>query len=157
MGWIGDFFSWFGTTARVLMWILIGLLIAVLVVWILRFVRGIDKRGALGPAMFAPTHVRDLDIRPESLPADIGAAALALWEQGEHRASLSLLYRGLLSRLAHTFSVPIKHSSTEGECRVLAMQHMPARSHEFVGALIRTWQGAVYGGADPQFETVRQL
>ena len=34
--------------------------------------------------------------------------ALGLWERGEARAALSLLYRGLLSRLVHTYQVPIR-------------------------------------------------
>ena len=71
-------------------------------------------------AFVAPTHVRDLDIRPESLPDDIGAAARALWDRGEHRAALALLYRGLLSRLAHVHRLPIRDSSTEGDCLALA-------------------------------------
>ena len=52
----------------------------------------------------APTHVRDLDIRPETLPADIGAAARQLWERGEQRAALALLYRGMLSRLVRAWT-----------------------------------------------------
>ena len=50
-------------------------------------------RGCRTPFV-APSHVRDLDIRPESLPDDVGAAALALWQRGEQRAALALLYRG---------------------------------------------------------------
>lgn len=156
-GWIGDLFSWIGESARVLVYLIVALFVAVLAIWIIRYVRGAERLGAGLGSMSAPTHVRDLDIRPESLPDDIGKAALDLWERGEHRASLSLLYRGLLSRLAHKFAVPIRHSSTEGECRALALQHLPMRTHEYVSSLIRTWQGAVYGGAEPQHETVRYL
>jgi hypothetical protein len=155
--WIGDLFTWLGETARVLVWLAAILLAAILIVWIVRFVRGFERRAAAIAAPFAPTHVRDMDIRPESLPDDIGKAALDLWERGEQRASLSLLYRGLLSRLAHQYTAPIRHSSTEGECRALAFQHLPARSHEYVGLLIRIWQGAVYGGINPQPDSVRYL
>ena len=55
----------------------------------------------------AVSHVRDLDVRPESLPDDVGAAAWALWQAGKVPAALSLLYRGALSRLIHRFEVPI--------------------------------------------------
>ena len=54
------------------------------------------------------------------LPDDIGAAARALWDRGEQRAALALLYRGMLSRLAHVHRVPIRDSSTEGDCLALA-------------------------------------
>jgi hypothetical protein len=155
--WIGNLFEWLGESARVLVWMIVALFIAVLVVWLIRFVRGADlgRKSAVG--FLAPTHVRDLDIRPESLPDDIGKSAYELWERGEHRAALSLLYRGLLSRLVHNHAAPIKHSSTEGECRALALQKLPARSHEYVALLIRVWQGAVYGATEPDDETMRRL
>jgi hypothetical protein len=101
--------------------------------------------------------VRDLDIRPESLPPDIGAAALALWEQGEKRAALALLYRGLLSRLVHVHSVPIRDSSTEGDCLALATTRLRAERVAYVSKLIRTWESAVYGGVDVETEVVRAL
>jgi len=154
--WLGEFFSWLGATARVLVWLVAGLLAAILIVWIIRFMRGMESGSAM-PNVMAPTHVRDLDIRPESLPHDIGQAALKLWENGEHRAALSLLYRGLLSRLAHQYAVPIRHSSTEGECRTLALQSLPSHCHSYVSLLIRTWQLAVYGGTDPNRESVQYL
>jgi hypothetical protein len=139
------------------MWVIVAMLIAVLVLWIIRIARGTHFQKGFVAALHAPTHVRDLDIRPESLPADIGRTALELWARGDRRASLSLLYRGLLSRLVHNHDTPIKHSSTEGECRMLALQHLPARSHEYVTLLIRVWQGAVYGATEPDDETVRRL
>ena len=59
-----------------------------------------------------------------AFPPDIGAAARALWDRGEHRAALALLYRGMLSRLAHVHRVPIRDSSTEGDCLALAASHL---------------------------------
>jgi hypothetical protein len=155
--WIGDLFKWLGESARVLVWTVVALFVALLVVWLIRIVRGSDVRLGSAVGFRAPTHVRDLDIRPESLPDDIGRSALELWERGEHRAALSLLYRGMLSRLVHSHAVPIKHSSTEGECRLLALQRLPVRSHEYLTLLIRVWQGAVYGATEPGDEIMRRL
>ena len=90
--------------------------------------------------------MQDLDIRPESLPPDIGAAARALWERGEHRAALALLYRGMLSRLAHVHEVPIRDSSTEGDCLALAARKLDAARVAYVTQLVRTWQRVMYGG-----------
>ena len=92
-----------------------------------------------------PSHVRELDIRPESLPADIGAAVRALWLAGERRAALSLLYRGALSRLVHSYGVAIGDASTEGDCVRLARGALPTASADFVAALVQAWQVAVYG------------
>ncbi len=105
-----------------------------------------------------PSFVRDLDIRPESLPDDIGAAARQLWDSGDHRAALSLLYRGLLSRLAHVHGVPIKDSTTEGDCLALAAQHLFDESRKtYVAQLVRLWQRAVYGGERVADESVHAL
>jgi len=105
----------------------------------------------------APTHVRDLDIRPESLPRDIGIAARALWDRGEHRAALALLYRGMLSRLAHVHRVPIRDSSTEGDCLALAASHLTQEGREYASRLVRVWQRFVYAGQDTQPATVYVL
>jgi hypothetical protein len=154
--WIADLFGWLEQSARILVWCAAVMLAGLLVVYIVRIVR--RYRAPLGSEQFAaPTHVRDLDIRPESLPQDIGAAARALWDRGEHRAALALLYRGLLSRLAHVHRVPIRDSSTEGDCLVLAASHLPQEKHEYASRLVRVWQRAVYGREDVQPATVYVL
>jgi hypothetical protein len=98
--------------------------------------------------------VQDLDIRPETLPNDIGAAARALWDRGEHRSALALLYRGLLSRLAHVHRVPIRDSSTEGDCLALAASHLASARHDYASRLVRVWQRAVYGRDEVPAATV---
>jgi hypothetical protein len=82
-------------SARRLMWFAGALALAVIAVSILRATE--RRQVSAGIGFVAPTHVRDLDIRPETLPADIGAAARASWDAGDRRAALALLYRGLLS------------------------------------------------------------
>jgi hypothetical protein len=101
--------------------------------------------------------VRDLDIRPASLPDDIGSAALALWERGEQRAALALLYRGLLSRLVHVHGVPIRASSTEGECLSLARPRLADAGARYAARLVEIWGGAVYGGLLPPTPAVQAL
>ena len=156
--WIADAFSWFADTARALLWIIAIVLVAVLAICIKRFLESrLGQRSIPLKLSAAPTHVRDLDIRPESLPDDIGRAALELWERGEHRAAMALLYRGLLSRLAHVHGVPIRDSSTEGDCLALATAHLPAARSSYAGRLIRVWQRAVYGNTEPTLEEVQTL
>ena len=156
--WIADAFSWFANTARALLWIIAIVLVAILAICIKRFLESrLGRRSVSLKFSAAPTHVRDLDIRPESLPDDIGRAALELWERGEHRAAMALLYRGLLSRLAHVHGVPIRDSSTEGDCLALATAHLPAARSSYAGRLIRVWQRAVYGNTEPTLEEVQTL
>ena len=156
LGWIGDLFSWLAETSRILIWLVAGVLAAMLVIWILRYLR--ERRPNFTPlSTIVPTHVRELDIRPESLPGDIAAASRSLWHRNEHRAALALLYRGCLSRLVHTHEVAIRQSSTEGECAQLAAQRLDADRRQYVAQLIRTWQRAVYGGVEPHDGEFEQL
>lgn len=154
--WVGDLFGWIAGASRLLVWLLIALLVALFVLYAVRLAKSFRRPGGGGKTA-VPTHVRDLDIRPETLPDDIGAAARALWERGEHREAMSLLYRGLLSRLVHVHEVPIRDSSTEGDSLALAQRHLPRARHDYVARLIRTWQHAVYGGDDPRGPEIRQL
>jgi hypothetical protein len=154
--WIGEAFAWLARTARVLLWMVAILLVGILGLYIKRFAQSPGKRSV--PLRFSmPTHVRDLDIRPESLPDDIPGTALEFWQREDHRAALALLYRGLLSRLAHVHGVPILDSSTEGDCLTLAVAHLPATRSAYAGRLIRVWQRAVYGNIEPAPEEFRAL
>jgi hypothetical protein len=154
-GWFGDLLGWIAQSGRVVVWLAVAALAAVLVLAIVRLVRSIGPRNPV-PKFAAPTHVRDLDIRPESLPDDIGAAALGLWNDCQHRAALSLLYRGLLSRLVHVHRLPIRESTTEGDCIDLAAS-LSAQRSDYVVRLIRIWQLAVYGGHEPVSEEIQAL
>ena len=154
--WIALPICWVAESGRLLVWVLGGIAAILLGVFIARLVRarGLPRV----PKQFvAPSHVRDLDIRPESLPDDVGAAALALWERGEQRAALALLYRGTLSRLVHVHTVPIRASSTEGECLALAKQRVPAAAVTYTTQLVETWTGAVYGARVPAAGVVQAL
>src|SRR5689334_10076767 len=146
-GWIGALFGWLAQSGRVLMWILAAVLVGLLLIYILRVVRSRGLPEQAGKFV-APSHVRDLDIRPESLPDDIGGTARLLWDQGEHRAALALLYRGLLSRLVHVHSVPIRDSSTEGDCLALAKSRVSDEIYLYASSLVRIWLRAVYGGEE---------
>lgn len=154
--WLVNLLRWLSESGRVLMWLLGALLVALVVVGLRRWIL---VRGGWRPAQrpHLPSHVQSLDIRPETLPDAIGAAALALWQQGQHRAALSLLYRGALSRLVHTYAVPIRAASTEGECVALAGTRLDAPRSAFFARLVRAWQLAVYGGRLPDTEQARAL
>ena len=154
--WLVGLFRWVDQSARVLMWCVIAVLAGLLAFYLVRvFHRRIPSTRE--DAFVIPTHVGDLDIRPEALPDDIGAAARQLWDRGEHRHALALLYRGLLSRLAHVHHVPIRDASTEGDCLALAVQHVPLHLYQYAARLVHTWQQFVYGRLDVQPESVYRL
>jgi hypothetical protein len=154
--WFRGLFAWVAESGRLIVWVLGAGAAALVVFYLVRLVRtrGLPR---LPAQRVAPSHVRDLDIRPESLPSDVGAASLALWRSGEQRAALALLYRGTLSRLVHTHGVPIRASSTEGECLALARPRLTEPSARYVSRLVETWAAAVYGGLEPQAGAVEAL
>lgn len=100
------------------------------------------------------TEVRGLDIRPESLPDDVAAAAGRLWEQGQRRAALALLYRATLSRLVHEDGLPLTHGATEGDCLRLARRaHAEHKLDEarlqLTASITQLWLNGAYGGRWP--------
>ena len=154
--WLGRAGQWLANTSRVLVWGLGAVLVALLLVtgrlwWQQRR----DTRQVQAGA--AVSHVRDLDVRPESLPEDIGVAAWALWQGGQAAQALSLLYRGALSRLIHRHRVPVAAASTEGECLALARAHAGPEAVRYFSALVAAWQRSTYGGQATGEATMRAL
>ncbi len=155
--WMRDLSRWVSEASRAIVWVLGAALVAVFLVCLRHWIRVRAGGGVGGVRIVLPSHVRDLDIRPESLPDDVGAFAAALWQRGEHRAALSLLYRGALSRLVHAHAVPIRAASTEGECLALAAQRLPPQPSAYFGRLVQAWQLAVYGARMPASDRVLAL
>ena len=155
--WFAGFFGWIMQSARYLMWAGVIALASWLGVYLWRAFRDRPEGAGTADTFVPPTHVRNLDIRPESLPPNIGAAARKLWDRGEHRAALSLLYRGLLSRLTHVHRVPIKDSSTEGDCLSLLDGVVPQKTNEYSSQLVDVWRGFVYGGSEASAPAIHAL
>ena len=153
--WWLDLLTNLSSGLRLALW----LLGAGLLLWVLLRLRSwLGDRAVVGAAMSPlPTHVGTLDIRPDSLPADIGEAAWRLWQGGESRGALSLLYRGALSSLVHTHGVPIRAASTEGECLQLAASHLAPPAQVFLAQLVRGWQTVAYAQRPLADEAVADL
>ena len=102
LGWMVGLFRWLDQSARLLVWVHRGARR-----WACSSFSSAASCAARTTTGATDERVRRADARPGSRhparepAADIGAAARALWDRGEHRAALALLYRGLLSRLAH--------------------------------------------------------
>jgi hypothetical protein len=154
--WVSGFAQWLAESGRLLMWVAGAFAVVMLLVSARRwfFIHG----GFAGrKPVVLPSHVRDLDIRPESLPDDIAGAARAMWLRGEHRPALSLLYRGALSRLVHDHAVPIRAASTEGDCVTLARRVVGADAADFFEQLVQAWLLLVYGARTPDEALVMSL
>ncbi|HEV8332243.1 MAG TPA: DUF4129 domain-containing protein [Steroidobacteraceae bacterium] len=156
LAWLGGLFAGIAGASRIFFWALIIVALGLLGLFIARLAQHFRYEGRPRVAD-VPTHVRELDIRPESLPRDIGATALQLWERNDHRGALVLLYRGLLSRLVHGHGVPIRESSTEADCVTLAVPRLDAVAATYTAGLVRVWQHAIYGAREPAADEMRTL
>ena len=129
-------------------WVLAGLGIVLLVLTLHYWWRIRDTRFK-SVAVQLPVRVGGLDIRPETLPDDIGAEARRTWIAGDAVGALSLLYRGALSALVLRFSAAIRASSTEQECLRAARGVLAAPPAGYFEALTRAWQSTVYAERRP--------
>ncbi|GAB2869169.1 DUF4129 domain-containing protein [Pseudoduganella ginsengisoli] len=147
--------------------LLAGILRAVLIAsaigacaWLLYRYR--DRLLALLPRAAAPmaaTEIAGLDIRAESLPADVTAQVRAQWERGERRNALALLYRATLSRLVQRHGLHLAQGATEGDClRVAALavkrKQFDDAGHAVMATVTQLWQEGAYAGRWPDSAAV---
>ena len=98
-----------------------------------------------------------LDVRPESLPADLVARARQLARAGDVTAALAMLYRGALVELVHGAGVQFKDGDTERDCLRRAGDTLRGGELRYFGTLVRSWQHAAYAHTAPPVDTVLGL
>jgi hypothetical protein len=88
-GWLAALGRFLSDISRFLLWGGMAVLVALVLVSARHLVnlRAFERRAKPDAAV---SHVRDLDVRPESLPDDVGAAAWALWQAGRVQDALSM-------------------------------------------------------------------
>jgi hypothetical protein len=135
--------------AEVLLWIAAGALLAYALWWAARMMPRL--RAPAGEPYRAPAALFGMNLAPETLPADVGAAAAALAHEGRLREALSLLYRGALSELVHKRGVQLLASHTEGDVLRLSGNQV------FLGSLIEAWRACAYAQRAPGASEVERL
>ncbi|WP_223445914.1 DUF4129 domain-containing protein [Pseudomonas sp. BF-R-19] len=155
----GQRFGALATLIEIVLWGIvigaIGLLIWRYRDWLQAFVsrRPIPDIKATRPL---PQQAFGLDLKPESLPADIATRAESLW-QTHPREALGLLYRALLSRLLHDFNIALKAADTEGQVlRRVELLQQPALL-AYSKNLTGHWQNMAYGHRLPPAQVQQEL
>lgn len=134
-----------------------------LVAWLLwRYAAPLRFNFASAPAPRLATEVGGLDIRAESLPDDVAGAVRALWQQGQQRAALALLYRATLSRMVSRQALQLHHGATEGECLAQARSAHAAGTLDSASLALADqattlWLNAAYGARWPAGDAVLAL
>jgi hypothetical protein len=165
--WIIDFLEWLEThdgwwqgLSGLAFWlkILLVLLLGGLLIYLLRRYRGPLSRLRRSKAReAAPEVLFGLDVTPESLPADVPAQVMLLWEQGAGREALGLLYRATLSRLIDRHQIAFRASHTEAECAGLVRACGVESLSDYFWQLTQVWRRLAYGHRLPLADTVREL
>jgi hypothetical protein len=114
-------------------------------------------KGAFKVRRAKPDVLFGLDLRPESLPDDLAAAARERLAAGDARGALALLYRGSLSVLVHERDVEVRDGDTEGDCvRRVEKLGAPALAQYF-RSLVDAWALIAYAGLSPPREAIERL
>ena len=99
--------------------------------------------------LYKPDVLFGLDLRAESLPDDIPAAARALLAQGDMRGALSLLYRGALRVLIHERDLDVHEGDTEGDCVRRVNRTVPGALADYFHRLVEAWGLVAYARRAP--------
>lgn len=156
--WLEKLAEWFAAVARgveVVLWALLALAAAWFISkrqhWLKRLRMQSSNPDRAAKVLFG------LDIEPESLPDDVAAAAWNLWQSGQSRAAMSLLYRGALSYLVTREKLELGTQATEEDCLRVCRKHLAPEVGEYFNRLTRAWQQIAYAARPPAQEAVRDL
>ncbi len=104
-----------------------------------------------------PRVVMGMEVTPESLPADVAGEARRLWEAGEGKEAMRLLYRGALMWMVSEAKLPVVASDTEGDCVRHVRGTGDAGVIGYFERLSGAWTGAAYADVLPREEVAARL
>ena len=99
--------------------------------------------------LYQPDVLFGMDLRAESLPADIPVAARACLAAGDVRGALSLLYRGALRVLIYERDLEVRAGDTEGDCVRRVSRAGPGALAAYFSRLVEAWGLIAYARRDP--------
>lgn len=141
-----------------LLWILaIGLVIFVVYRYrkaIIAVIRGTSSERL---EVDAPATLFGLDVRKESLPQNVPLSVQHLWEAGNFREAVGLLYRSFLGTVIHDYGCRFDDSFTEGECVTVVNALGQEPLSLYAQHLTRVWQNLAYGHLIPPEHEIQGL
>jgi len=157
---ITDFFSQLPKLLEMIFWVLVIALVIFVLSFYKRWIKAFSNLINTDKKAFRPESMFGMDVTEESLPEDISQTAWSLWQQGDYRESIALLYRGSLARLLD-MGVPFKEGSTELECLNLTKGHLNAskssHSIHYFSELTDIWSLLAYAHQTPSTEIAQKL
>ena len=157
--WMKLLAEWVPSIARIFEWLL-WLLLAAVIGWLIS-----NHRRWMGWSGYLPAIIQaqpakilfGLDIQPQSLPDNIVECAWQLYQDGQYRPALSLLYRGALADWARRGSPVLGVYATEGECMYLFRAGAARETGDYFCRLTHAWQNTAYADRQPPIEEMQRL
>lgn len=143
---IGDIF---GVIIRFGLWILLVVAIITLIVYREKWIGLFNGDHQTKEQKARPDVLFGMDIRPDSLPDDIPTTAQKLWQDGQQREALSLLYRGALMQLVNKDDVPLEDSHTEGDILKISRKILQEQREQYLEKLTNVWRQTAYAHRFP--------
>lgn len=142
---------------KAVLWFAVVALVVIAVAYHRRLLALLKPAPKKSPPPQPPDTLFGMDIRPESLPDDLATTCRRLWEQGQAREALGLLYRGALMHLTRHDVIPVQDSHTEGDILRLAGKFMGEARLAWLTATTHAWQEIAYAHRRPSDTQVMPL
>ncbi|MCO7224677.1 hypothetical protein [Pleionea sp. CnH1-48] len=154
-------FSGFGKSLAFIFEILLWCGAFGLIVWLIvkfsesKYLSSSFKRGKKKKAK--PDVLFGLEINEESLPDSPADEAWTLWQQGECRAAMSLLYRATLFQLIESHHCEFEDGYTELECVRIVDSVVDKNVASFFSELTQSWRVFAYAHQPPGNSLMQSL
>lgn len=155
LGTLRDAIEYLSRVLRLLVYFALAILLAVLIYLAYRY-----RDAWLGPMKgraAPPSFLFGLDVRPESLPDDVAAAALAELQKGSASGALSLLYRAALVSLIHHSQLDFHAGHTEDDCLQLVRAAVDTGHSSYFAELLDAWKRTAYAHEPPPMPVLESL
>ena len=151
----------FANLLEMLLWLILAFSLVYLVYRILKYLEVLSPTGknknTEADSVAAPDVLFGLDVRKDSIPVNVIEQTMSLWNKGQHREAIGLLYRSTLSLLIHRFLFEFYHGYTEQECSDIVQQSDNKALKEFVVHITSIWQQIAYAHSIPAEQQIKSL
>lgn len=90
------------------------------------------------------------ELSADSIPDDVPSEVMRLWNAGEKRQALGLLYRSCVFSAVTRHGVRLPHSATEGVCVSAIGQQTDVAQSEYFRKVVSAWIRCAYGYREPE-------
>jgi hypothetical protein len=138
------------------LWLLAGIALAWLLWRLPKWLPWVRERMQPAPELSAVVETAAAKPAP-ALPTDVRASARGLWQQGQRREALALLYRASVERIAEALGTPFPPGATEADCLRRSRRLPEAGMQQQFARVVRAWQAAAYAWRYPDSEEFEAL